>query len=128
MAKFRIRAVLKLKKKRKVRNADSTKRHESGQNKQIPIGGALQRSADFYGFRPRRLKAICIDWPKAVVDFGICTQVNYVNDKHDGKVREYWHRFDKAPRVFFGDKPQKDGSEIIVIVGKFKIKNEGITG
>jgi len=100
------------------------KRHRAA----VPIGDALQRSADFFGFRPRRLTAISLDWPKALVQVGICTQVNYVNDKHDGKVREYFHKFDKPPLVFFGDKAQEDGSEMIVIVGKFKIKPEGIIG
>jgi hypothetical protein len=89
---------------------------------------ALELSRKFYGFDPRKIKGINITWPKALVSIGAAARINYISDKFDGKTREYYHQFDKPAVVYVGDQPQKDGTSLIIIHGKFKIKPEGIVG
>lgn len=92
------------------------------------LSRAVKRSEKFYGLRARRARAVDIAWPKALARIGHCSQLNYLSDKFDGKLREYFHKFKKPPEVFVADKPQPDGSELIILKGKFKIKSVGITG
>ena len=82
----------------------------------------------FYGMRPRNMRKTRITWPRALVLLGKCAQLNYVCDKFDGKVREYYHRFGPGCMVFAGDSPQADGTQLLIIKGKFKIQKAGITG
>lgn len=74
------------------------------------------------------MSQIGLVWPKALVHVGKCSQINYVNDKFDEKLREYFHKFESMPDMFFAEKPQPDGTELIVLKGKFKIEPQGITG
>ena len=89
---------------------------------------ALKLSKKFWGYDPRKLKKINIIWPKALVNIGSAAQINYVSDKHDGQVREYYHEFINPANVYVGEAPQKDGSNLIIIHGNFKIKTDGIVG
>ena len=87
---------------------------------------AIRRSKSFWGFTPRKVDRIQINWPGALVNLGKCTQVNYESDKYDGELREYFHRFKGNVEIFAADQAQPDGREILVIIGKFGIKPEGI--
>ena len=89
---------------------------------------ALRLSREFFEFEPREVKAIDIDWPKALVCLGACPQVDYISDKFDGVVRHYYHEFEEPCQVFAGESPQKDGSNILILHGKFKLESDGITG
>jgi len=89
---------------------------------------AVRRSKSFWGFTPRKIDRIRLTWPGALVNLGRCSQVNYVSDKYDGELREYFHKFEGNVEIFAADSAQADGREIIVIIGKFKIKPEGIVG
>lgn len=89
---------------------------------------ALELSRKFYGFDPRKVRKMNIDWPMALVCIGAAAQVDYISDKFDGVTRRYFHEFKKPAVVYVGDRPQKDGTNLIIIKGQFKIKPEGITG
>lgn len=89
---------------------------------------AISRSREFFGFDPRSVKRMELDWPEALVHLGRCTQVNYSCDKHDEKLREYYHKFEGPVDIFAADAPQGDGREILVLIGNFKITKEGIEG
>lgn len=89
---------------------------------------AAQRSEKFFQMLPREVRRVNIKMPRALASLGHCSQVNYVNDKFDGKLREYFHQFEGPTEIFVGDSPQPDGSELIIIKGKFRIEAEGITG
>lgn len=89
---------------------------------------AIKRSAKFFGFTPRKIERVVIEWPAALVSLGRCSQVNYVSDKFDNKVREYFHKFEDDVQIFAADQAQADGREILVIIGNFEIKPEGIVG
>lgn len=89
---------------------------------------AISLSRRFYGFEPRRIKRIGWRWPKAVAHIGRCSQINYVSDKFDGKVREYFHEFTHTCQVFAPDKPQPNGDQVLIIRGKFNLRREGIVG
>jgi len=97
-------------------------------DKKKVLARALKISKQFYGFDPRSIHTINIDWPDALVCIGAAAQINYISDKFDGVIREYFHEFEKPAVVFVAESPQKDGSNLIIIHGKFKIKPEGITG
>lgn len=88
---------------------------------------ALKLSRGFYGFDPRKVRRINIDWPRSVVCLGPAAQVDYISDKFDGVVRRYFHEF-KDAILYASAEPQKDGSNLLIIHGKFKVKPEGITG
>jgi len=89
---------------------------------------ALIRSEEFHGLPPRHVKHTDITFPKALVLIGDCAQIDYISDKFDGKLRRYFHEFDHDCQVFTGEKPQPDGSNLLIIKGRFKIKPEGIIG
>ena len=89
---------------------------------------ALALSKAFYGFDPRSLKRRNITWPKALVFLGACPQVDYITDKFDGKKRQYYHEFKRPTLIFAGPTPQKNGDNVLIIIGKFKITESGIIG
>lgn len=89
---------------------------------------AARLSEKFHGFKPRRISQANITWPRALVRIGACAQVDYVSDKFDGKLRQYYHEFEKACHVYAFPRPQADGSNALLIVGKFKIDKDGLIG
>lgn len=91
---------------------------------------ALEKSEEFFGFRPRYVKKAAIEWPKSLVQIGAAAQVDYISDKFDGKVRRYFHEFEgeDLPLMFAAPAPQRNGENMIIIVGKFKIEKDGIIG
>lgn len=93
-----------------------------------PVHEAAKLSEQFHGAAPRKVRSVFIRWPKAFMRIGQCAQVDYISDKFDGKVRQYFHKFEKPAELFSDTKPQADGSMIMLIRGKFRIKPEGITG
>lgn len=92
------------------------------------VDQAIKLSKRFHGFDPRRLQSVDIVWPKALVLIGRCLRIDYLCDKFDGKDRIYFHEFKNQCVVYAGESPQKDGTSLLIIHGKFKIKPEGITG
>lgn len=92
------------------------------------LKSAIQKSEEFFGFVPRKLKRKRIEWSGTFVDLGACARVDYVNDKWDGQTRIYYHNFEKPARLLVDPEPQPDGSMVMVIVGKFKIEADGIIG
>jgi len=89
---------------------------------------AMALSKAFYGFDPRYLKRRNITWPGALVLLGACPQVDYISDKFDGKKRQYYHEFKRPTLIFAGPKPQRNGDNILIIIGKFEITEAGIIG
>jgi hypothetical protein len=90
---------------------------------------AIAKSELFYGFTPRQIRKMNLDLKtKALVSLGNCAQVDYVNDKWDGKTRRYFHEFEQPARLMFLPEPQADGSNVLIIVGKFKLLADGIVG
>lgn len=102
----------------------------AAKNKVDPVlSKALKKSELFYGFTPRRVRKLKLNLNvKALVSLGNCAQVDYVNDKWDGKVRRYFHEFEQPARVLFVPEPQADGNNVLIIVGKFKLLADGIVG
>jgi hypothetical protein len=92
------------------------------------LAAAARLSQAFHGAPPRKVKSVNIKWPRAMTKIGDCAQVDYISDKWDGKLKQYFHRFEKPAELFTDTKPQADGSMIMVIRGQFRIKPEGITG
>lgn len=88
---------------------------------------AARLSKLFHSFDPRKLRAIDLTWPKALTCLGVCSQLNYLSDKNDGKLREYFHRFGKAT-VYAGIPKQGRGKGLLIIHGNFEVKSEGIIG
>jgi len=97
-------------------------------SKTAAVKKAVKISKEFFQFKPRKIKKVKFNSPKALTHLGECSQVNYINDKFDGKFREYFHEFENKPQLFAADRPQPNGSQMLLIIGKFKIKKEGITG
>lgn len=93
-----------------------------------PIAEAAKLSERFHGAAPRKVRSVHIRWPKAMMRIGSCAQVDYRSDKWDGKERQYFHKFGQGAELYADTKPQADGSMIMLIRGKFRIKPEGITG
>ena len=89
---------------------------------------ALEVSERFYGFKPRNIRRIDVEWPDSLACLGPAARVDYISDKFDGKVRRYWHEFDGEAVLFCDPEQQPDGSSRLVIIGKFTIEPEGITG
>lgn len=89
---------------------------------------AVELSTAFHGFKPRSIRHININFPKALMQLGDCAQVDYLSDKDDGKLRHYYHRFEKPCLVFASARPQKDGDNLLVIKGQFEITERGIIG
>jgi len=94
----------------------------------VAVGSAKKLSRRFYGFRPRRLRAAKIVWPKALVLLGGCAQVDYVSDKHDRKLRQYFHEFEPGVLLLAGERPQPNGYNLLLIFGKFDITKDGLVG
>ena len=99
----------------------------------LSLRRALRQSEVFHGFAPRVVHDIELVLPKALYLVGLCAQVDYVNDKWDGRLRRYWHEFDlsdkRRPCLLFSDPDvQADGSRILIVKGHFNIKPEGIIG
>lgn len=91
---------------------------------------AIKKSAEFFGFLPRRLHRIEIDWPKAAFIIGAGVRIDYASDKFDGKKRVYFHEFKPSSRVviFAAEKPQPNGDNILIVKGKFRITDRGLIG
>ena len=91
---------------------------------------ALEKSEEFFGVPPRWVKKVELQWPQTLVQIGACPRVDYVNDKWDGKPRLYFHNFDSGdmPVILAAPESQPNGDNMIVIIGNFKIKAEGIIG
>lgn len=91
---------------------------------------ALGKSEEFFGARPRWIKKIELEYPGSLVQLGVCPRVDYVSDKWDGKLRIYFHNFgeEDMPVILAAPEPQKNGDNMIVIIGKFEIEAEGIIG
>ncbi len=89
---------------------------------------ALELSRSFYGMAPRSVRKIKITWPKAVVCIGAAAQVDYISDKFDGTIRQYFHEFEGTAVAFVTAEPLADGDNLIIIKGNFKITPDGITG
>lgn len=89
---------------------------------------AVELSTLFHEAAPRAIHQVDIEWPKALVLIGPCLQLDYLSDKYDGKVRWYYHNFEKPSVVFAAATPQPDGDNVLVIKGKFRITADGIVG
>lgn len=89
---------------------------------------AIDMSKKFFGFDPRKLSKAIIKWPKALWLIGGCARVDYVNDKWDGEPTQYYHYFESDVAVYAFPEPQEDGSNILLIKGKFKITADGLDG
>lgn len=89
---------------------------------------AVKAARMFTGLPTREVWNEHFEWPKALPMIGPCTEVEYVSHKFDGKLRRYYHKFGKGARIYFDNKPQRNGDHILIIRGPFKIKPEGITG
>lgn len=89
---------------------------------------AVELSRRFYGLAPRQIRRVNITWPRALVCIGAGARIDYISDKFDGKVRRYFHEFEKEALVYIPDYPQPDGKNLIIIHGNFEFQPEGITG
>lgn len=89
---------------------------------------AVKLSKEFHGFDPRKIHEVKIEWPKALVALGPCVRLDYYSDKFDGKGRIYFHEFEKPAAVYAAESPQPDGTNLLIVHGRFRIKPEGITG
>jgi len=85
-------------------------------------------SEKFHGHPARFERDIDIDWPDSLVSLGVCARVDYIADKFDDGIVRYWHEFDGPVLLYADPEAQADGSQLLVIHGKFKIESEGITG
>jgi len=89
---------------------------------------AMDLSRKFYGFDPRRINRRKIVWPKSLVVLGSCAQIDYVSDKYDGKDKQYYHEF-AGPCVLLGSPDaQQNGESMLIVLGKFKLTENGIIG
>lgn len=93
---------------------------------------AIKRAAGlsqrFHGFRPRRLTAVNVTWPKALVLLGHVVRLDYLSDKEDGKVRCYTHDFKQPVSVFASGSAKTGQKNILLLHGNFSIVQEGIVG
>jgi hypothetical protein len=90
---------------------------------------AIAKSHEFYGYDPRKVKAVRIDdWPTALVELGGCAAVNYVSDKFDGELTEYVHRFGKNCVLYLAVPRPKRSKNMLIILGNFKVNADGIVG
>lgn len=91
----------------------------------------IEISEKFFQFEARNKKKINMNFPTrntALVKLGECSQVNYVCDKFDGVVREYFHEFEDPCVLMVNPIKQPGGKTMLVILGKFKIGADGIVG
>jgi len=89
---------------------------------------AIEMSEKFHGYKPRHIRNTRLTWPTSLVRIGACAQIDYVSDKYDGKLRRYYHEFETPCEVYAGPVTQADGTNLLIIRGKFKIKPDGIIG
>lgn len=87
---------------------------------------AAELSRKFHQLEPRFQTDVKLEWPKALTAIGDCAQVDYISDKFDGKARQYFHKFKKPCRIYAAPKKLPDGQRMLIIIGKFDIKPEGI--
>lgn len=92
------------------------------------IAKAVALSREFYGLDPRDVTKRRVRWPKALVRIGECAQLNYISDKFDSRLREYYHRFEGRAEVFAASDPQSNGDNLLIVVGDFKLTEAGIEG
>ncbi len=89
---------------------------------------ALKLSEQFYGFKPRQVRRLDLEWPESLVSLGVAVRIDYVSDKFDGKPIRYAHEFERPTILYCDSESQPDGSNLLLILGKFTIEPEGITG
>lgn len=89
---------------------------------------AVELSERFHGFKARKVHKVEIEWPDSLVCLGAAVRVDYISDKFDGEVRRYFHEFESPVVLYCDAEPQPDGSNLLVIIGKFTIEPDGITG
>lgn len=92
------------------------------------VRDAIKLSEQFHGARPRKIRELDFNEPQSLTLIGRCAQVDYMSDKYDGKKRRYFHEFTSPCLLLADPKPQKDGSRVLVLYGKFKITERGIIG
>lgn len=98
------------------------------QNPPAELAAAAELAERFNGKPPRRIRSVKIRWPRALMHVGPCAQLDYVSDKWDGKLRQYFHEFTGRCDLFAAPAAQPDGDGLLILKGKFKLKPEGITG
>ncbi len=89
---------------------------------------AVKLSERFHGQAARFERDIDIEWPGNLYSLGVCARVDYIADKWGDGIVRYWHEFEGAVMLYADPDVQADGSQLLVIRGKFKIGPEGITG
>ncbi|MHC4645187.1 MAG: hypothetical protein ACYTBJ_06780 [Planctomycetota bacterium] len=92
------------------------------------LAQAAKRSKDFYGFDPRRVRQVNLQFPKALALVGAAARIDYKSDKFDGKQRIYFHDFKCPVQIFMSEKKQPNGDEILILKGRFRITPRGIVG
>lgn len=99
-------------------------------NPKCAVRRAVKKSTEFHGKPPRRIAAVPMTWPKALVHLGPCAQLDYVSDKFDtdDKMTRYFHEFTGRCDVFAAPTTQPNGDGLLILLGNFKLKPEGITG
>lgn len=113
---------------RSVRKTFVNPRRKTKSSKAAAVKAAARLSKRFYGQTPRFGRSVNIKWPKAVSCLGHCAQLDYLSDKFDRELRIYSHEFDEFPEIYADPRKQPGGKTMLIIVGKFKLKPEGITG
>jgi hypothetical protein len=90
---------------------------------------AEKLSERFFKMPARFKRQVAITWPKRqLVCLGAVVRVDYLSDKFDGKTRCYYHRFEKPMALYTCAVSQPNGSNLLIVHGKFKIESAGITG
>jgi hypothetical protein len=102
--------------------------HPSTANPDDPVKRAARMSELFNGRPPKRVTSVNVTLPKALVHIGPCAQIDYVSGKFDGKKRQYYHVFEGQAELYAAADPMPDGRTLLMILGDFEIKPEGITG
>jgi hypothetical protein len=92
--------------------------------------GAKRLSKLFHWFKASRVTHRKWTTPEELVRLGsACAQVNYVSDKFDGELREYYHKFEGRSELFAA--VDEKGNAIpgtLIILGDFDINEFGIVG
>lgn len=91
-----------------------------------PVIQAAKLSKKFHGFPPRYKYNAKLSLPKSLMKIGECPRLEYISDKFDGKVRQYFHDFTTPVYLFANPTPQPNGDNMLLIIGKFKITEHGI--
>lgn len=92
------------------------------------LAKAVKLSREFFGFNPRKIKAMDLNVPTVMTHIGGCPEVHYINDKWTGKLVQYYHKFGKDCQIYAFPDPQKNGDNVLMIRGKFKITEDGLIG